>query len=58
MLIGFQQWWHTGRSSYLCQKEQIQIGITRKILTEKQQPEKHVNIIINRIFQQCLKDES
>jgi hypothetical protein len=38
-------------------KEQIQIMIIRIILTQKQ-PENCLNIIINQIFQQCLKEEN
>ena len=41
----------------ISRKEQIQIRIMRIILTQKQ-PENCLNIIINQIFQLCLKDEN
>jgi hypothetical protein len=39
-------------------KKQIQIRGAKIIPTQKQQPGNRINIIINQIFQQFLKDEN
>ena len=44
-----------GEAVISVKKKWIQIKTTKKISTQKQQPENRTNIIINHFFQQCSK---